>query len=384
MATDHQSQRRSRTALLVTYTMEDPSAVGVFFRALRIAGELGKRGWRCVICNCGPIPDDPKVRHAHCELIRLEFEAPEINFTRALALFRRIAPQVILFGEYPLHFMEPYFAACRALVKPPVLLLDQYYGPASGSLRSGVDRVLLYGLRSMWPDQPEKHAWLKIVPPFIERVAHKADLPVPEKMAGAPWITILGFDTRVLRAGIEILAKLRDFPVAGITLSHSPQLAERMLIDAQIPAHRRLALPLQQDDQLFGLIAASQTVVLANGFMQIVEAVALGCPAVCIHRGIGMDSYTLDPVFQPFVSFEDSWEARVPRVLEWLRNNPFTAEQSEALRRERGGIQMTVDYVEKAVARPRWYSKLQRYAERWRRSLTTAPASRRRNADEAA
>jgi LAS superfamily LD-carboxypeptidase LdcB len=96
----------------------------------------------------------------------------------------------------------------------------------------------------------------------------------------------------------------------GIVLSHSPETADRLLAEAGVPEDRRLTLPLQRDEILFGLIAASRVVVLANGFMQMAEALALGCPAVCVHRGIGMDQHQVDPAFRQLVTFEEDAAAR--------------------------------------------------------------------------
>ncbi|MFI5244765.1 MAG: hypothetical protein ACHQQR_06025, partial [Gemmatimonadales bacterium] len=109
------------TALLVTYTMADPAAVGVFFRALRLMRELHRRGWTCVVFNYGPIPDDPKVEEIrrHSEIIRFESDNAQRDLDLILATYRRIAPRVVLFGEYPLHFMQPLLLAARLLVKPP-------------------------------------------------------------------------------------------------------------------------------------------------------------------------------------------------------------------------------------------------------------------------
>ena len=45
--------------VFATYTMARPSAVGVFFRALRLGFEFERRGWSVSVCNMGPLPDDP-------------------------------------------------------------------------------------------------------------------------------------------------------------------------------------------------------------------------------------------------------------------------------------------------------------------------------------
>jgi len=375
----------SRTALLVTYTMADPAAVGVFFRALRLAKELHRRGWTSVVFNYGPIPDDPKVDDArgHCEIVRFDSDNSHRDVDLILAMYRRIGPRVVLFGEYPLDFMEPLLLAARLLVRPPVLMLDQYYGPDAGTLPWGVDAYLMYGIRSLWPDPPRRRS-VAIVPPFIDVVTPKAELPVPAALAGLPWITIAGFDRRVMCAGIELLARLRDLDVAGVVLSHHPAEAARLMQEAGIRGERAVALPLQQDANLFGLMAASRLVVLANGFMQLAEAVALGCPAICVDRGIGMQGYTLHEVFRPYVSFAESLVQRAERARAWLRESPFTGERLTALRRERGGAGIAADCIERAVARPQWRPRMQRVRARWRRLLNLESPLRAPNADEPA
>jgi hypothetical protein len=363
-----------RTALIVTYTLATPAAaVGVFFRALRLSHELQRRGWGCVICNHGPIPSDPKVDQARqlATIVRFEGIDSESDFRRGLALFRGVRPRVVIFGEYPIPHVEPLYLACQALGTPPLLMLEQYYNAGSAPLPRGVDHMILYGLRSMWPDEPLVHPYLRVVPPFIDRVTPKDELPVPVHLAAKPWVTVLGFDDRVLRAGIEILARLRSEGTLGIVLSHAPETSNRMLAEAGVPPEGRLALPLQQDENLFGFIAASRAVVLANGFMQMAEALALGCPAVCIHRGIGMDGYQLDPAFEPMTTFADDAETRTARVLEWLRETPFTPQQRATLAQERRGVTAAVDAIEQMAANPRLVPRLQRYGAEWRRRWRT-------------
>jgi hypothetical protein len=376
---------KSRTALLVTYTMADPAAVGVFFRALRLARELHRRGWTCVVFNYGPIPDDPKVSESRrtCEIIRFDSDDSQRDLDRILAIYRRIAPRVVLFGEYPLHFMEPLLLGARLLVTPPVLVLDQYYGPDAGAELWGVDTFLVYGVGSLWTDARPPRPSLAIIPPFIDVVTPKVELPVPAALAALPWMTIVGFDPRVVSAGIELIARLRDVDVAAVVLSHDPAEAARLMREAGVPNDRAVALPLQHDAILFGLIAASRVVVLANGFMQLAEAVALGCPAICVHRGIGMEGYTLHEVFRPYVCFEDSPDERVARARAWLRESPFSEECLIRLRRERGGAGATADCVERAAARPRWRPKMQRLRARWRR-LFNLETPRTPTADETA
>jgi hypothetical protein len=356
--------------------MANPSVVGVFFRAIRLSLELTRRGWRCVICNKGSAPADPKVDEARaiCEIVSLDWQKGECDFADALQLFKKFQPDVIVFGEYPFPSMETLFQAARAVTIPPLLLLEQFYGPECINNRFGVDTFLLYGVRSFWPEQPKEGRGFRIVPPFVEKVTPVERLSVAARR-DVPWITVLGFDERVLRDGISILSAL-PVPAIAITVSHSPETADRMMAEAGIRPELRQALTLQEDPDLFGLIAASRAVILANGFMQIIEAIALGCPAVCVHRGVGMDGWSLHEKLRPYVSFEESREDCVARVCRWLESCPLSGSLLAALEKERHGIRLCADAIEDAAARPRRYSRLQRWGNRLR--LRLDPGYRRR------
>src|SRR4051812_24442588 len=98
-------ETRRRTVAFVTYTFGEPVAVGVLFRALRLAFELHRRGWRFVIFNMGPIPDDPKVDRARelgGELRPLAWSDEEEEGRREMAaLLRSARPDLVVFGEEP-------------------------------------------------------------------------------------------------------------------------------------------------------------------------------------------------------------------------------------------------------------------------------------------
>jgi len=61
--------------------------------------------------------------------------------------FRDIDPQVVVFGEYPMPWIEPFPRLPRPRCTP-LLMLEQYYGPDSGILLRGVDYLLMYGVSS--------------------------------------------------------------------------------------------------------------------------------------------------------------------------------------------------------------------------------------------
>jgi hypothetical protein len=351
--------------MTVTYTMANPAVVGVFFRALRLSGELYRRGWSPTICNYGPLPEDPKVTSAAgtVRILSLDHTAPGFGPLEALAVFRQIAPDLVVFGEGPIEAMVPLYKAARMLTAPFVVL-DQYYDSAFVGRRYGVDRLLLYGLQSLWEEPLGEEGSFALVPPFIDEVAPREELPIPDELAQRDWVTVLGFDAGVvLRRGIEMLAGLEAEPVV-VTVSQDPEQAAAWMVEAGLPRERTIALPLQADHCLFGLIAASRAVVLANGFMQIMEALALACPALCIDRGVGMWPWTLNERFRPYVSIGEPVEQQRRRILSWLSSPPFGGRLQEALSHERCGAQVCADHLEELIRRPsgrrRWERRMAR------------------------
>jgi hypothetical protein len=356
----------SRNALFVTYAMSCPRVVGVLFRALRLALELDRRGWRSIILHEGPVPDDPKVRQRPSTVaLHPARPRPGLNDVDSLfTYFDAFAPGLVVFGEGPITATRVLFDAARRL-RAPFVLLDQYYGGAPVDERHDLDLVLLYALGPFWPpDDRRLGRRCLLIPPFIGAVTAVADLPVPAAIGERPWIGILGFDPGVLRAGIALASEVGPEP-AVITVSSRPADAAALMADAGIEPGRAVALGLLSDPDLFGLVRACRTCVLANGFMQIMEALALGCPAVCIDRGVGLPAWQLDDRFKAYASIGEPPDIQRQRLAGWLCASPFSAELSTALAAERDGARVAADGLE-AVA------------DRSRRSLTGWLRARRR------
>jgi len=366
---------RGGKVAFVTYTMAHPFAVGVFFRALRLGFEFHRRGWSFTICNAGPLPDDPKVRLGRelGEIVELPGGDDDGKLRAGRELLRRLDPDLIVFGEGPFPSMEPYYRGARML-GPPFAVLDQFYDPRTLPQRWGVDLLLLYGVASLWEGQGgQDDPGYAVVPPFIEEVTAADRLPVPAPLLGAPWVMVLGFDERVLRGGIELFAAAGEEGAAIVTVSAHPGEAGRLLDRAGIAPGRRATLPLLADPDLFGLFAASRVAIVANGFMQMMEALALGCPAICIDRGIGMESWSLDDVWRPYISLGESPEQQRERLAGWLRHSPFSAAQRAALARERGGAKASVDLLTRVARHPRPRPRLERLGSRLRWLLLGQP-----------
>jgi len=280
----------------------------------------------------------------------------------------------VVFGETPLPGMEPYLEAAR-MGSAPLVLLDQHYNMDFDSRLWGVDLFVLYGLRSFWEGQvdlPGRHA---IIPPFIDEVTPASALAAPPGFEGLPRVTVLGLDERVLRGGVALVGRLEHHRPAVIAVSREPRLAEELMEEAGIGPERRLALPLLRDPDLFGWMATSRVTILANGFMQMMEALALGCPALAIDRGVGMWPGTLDDTFLPYVSNCETPGQQLARLEGWLEGCPFTAAQLEGLRRERAGAGAGADHLERVAARPLLSRRLQRAGSWLRWKLRRRPGA---------
>ena len=123
-------------------------------------------------------------------------------------------------------------------------------------------------------------------------------------------------------------------------------------------------MPLLKDADLFGWIATSRAAVVSNGFMQMMEVLALGCPAICVDRGIGMWSWSLAKELSPYLSLGEKPEQQQERLAGWLRKSPLSDEQQAALKLERHGARVCADLFEAAAQRRALPSRLERWASR--------------------
>lgn len=340
----------SPRALLVTYTFGNPIVSGVFFRAIRLANELSVRGWRSVIFNFGPLVSDPKVESLRSR-IELRNDVETSCVWKALRQFREAEPDVVIFGEAPFAGAMKLLWGAAAMLGKPFILLEQYYDLGTPG-RFDVDLMLLYGLKCF----RELHAnprrrWM-IVSPFIGEVTPEPELPAPPPPGASPRVLILGGEAIVRQEGIQIAAGLSEESPQVVTLSGDPSTVAREMAAAGIPSTHAVALPLQSDATLFGLLQSSAAAIMANGFMQMTEALALGCPAVLIDRGIGMWSNQVDEVFQPYVSFGCEKDEQRETLRRWLRESPFDEALRQRLRAERNGVQECAEQVQRVHENP--------------------------------
>lgn len=342
-----------KRVLFVTYTMSSPTVAGVFLRAVRVASEMARRGWEPVIFNQGPWIADPKVEAAR-ELV--EFRDlhrsgdASTDQKRAHADFADAAPDVVVMGEGPFALNRPYYDAAMRL-GTPFVILDQYYKSWQIPPRPGVDLALHYALATFWDDillEPPN----ELMPPFIEEVAAKASLPVPEHLHARPWVTLVANDAGVVRRGLELLSRVRRDDAVFVIVTRN---AERLQHD--LPRERTILLPQQQDSIVFGLLASSAVTLAANGFMQIMECVALACPIVALQRDCDVGTGTLEVAeqFRPFASVREDTDRQLARLHEWLEESPFSESARTRLQAERHGLAYCVNRIEQVVrsTRPR-------------------------------
>jgi hypothetical protein len=339
--------------VFITYTLWNPIVAGAFIRALRLAVEFHRRGWKPIICNAGPMIDDPKVEQAlgAVEFVALNHAAHAPSQEVARQFFKSMNPQVIVMGEGPFSFSMPFYEGAK-LVDCPFVVLDQFYNNWMKPISEGVDLLLLYGLESFWGEDVKIGPPYRLIPPFIEAVTPKEELPIPSHLKDQRWLTLIAYSDDVLWRGIEVLSSLEDVSAVFIIIvSPSPARAVEMLEEAGVPAHQYVALPSQSDANIYGLMQASCASLVSNGFLQIMDSLALGTPVIALYRGphAGMCALNIDDRFVPFVSFEENEEQQRRRLLKWLEANPIPPPLLEALQSERGGTIRCVDMIEELV-----------------------------------
>ncbi|MDQ5822888.1 MAG: hypothetical protein M3441_01585 [Chloroflexota bacterium] len=344
-----------RRVLFVTYTMSQPLVGGVFFRALRLALEFHRRGYEAVICNSGPELSDPKVQEAQGKVrfVRLLRDAPGFNVLAAYRLFEALDPSTIIFGEMPFELMKVFYQGAK-LVRCPFVLLDQYYSDYLFRSSKDVDLVLLWGLKCPGQtnlDLPNHHY---LMPPMVGEITPKSKLPVPARLHQLPWITIIAYDSTVLERSISLLSGLPRQRVAIVTASRDPVEAARLMSQYGMASKEAAHLELTTDADVHGLMNASRVTLVSNGFLQIIDALALACPVICISRGnAAITATNVAECLRPYVSIDEPAERQRERVLEWLEASPFSPELRSALQSERGSLRKCVDMIER-LDRARW------------------------------
>ena len=357
-----------RVVFFITYTMAKPIVGGSFFRALRLAMEMTRRGWHPIIANWGPVLDDPKVSEANdsVQFVPLDRNQPGLTLQILKQEFSRLNPALVVMGETPFKAMELFYGAAKRLLRPFVVL-DQFYSHELLPPKEGVDLILLYGLKSFWRDDLHLEPPYEIVPPFIERVTPKSDLPVPEELYDRRWITLVAYDDYVCKRGFDLLSRLEDRQTALIAITRNPESCRQIARSRGVDSGRLVTLPLQCDATVFGFMAASAVTLVSNGFLQIMEALALASPIIALERGdgVGMNAFNIAKRFEPYVSFEHSVEEQLSCMTRWLQMSPISPELRARLDLERHGLVICANRIEAVYRDWQTESKWRRTARRW-------------------
>ena len=322
-------------------------------RAARLVHEFSLRGWRCVMCNFGPFLDDPKI-----DAIRGRAVLDELELGTSKALRAHMSgfdPDVVVMGEGPMEAMKPSYEAARDLPRPFVVL-DQFYNNWLLPLRDGVDLCLLYGLRSFWGEELVLGPPYEIVPPFIDEVTPRERLPVPAPLHALPWVTLVAYEPVICERGLETIARASCSDTALIIVSRDPERSARLALAKGIAESNLVSLPLQPDPDIFGLLGASSVALVSNGFLQIMECLAMGTPVITLPRdlGIGMCQLNVAEQFLAYVSLNESSERQAERLAEWVAADPFDPALKERLSTERHGISYSVNRIEELARRYQW------------------------------
>jgi hypothetical protein len=348
-----------RVALFITYTMVHPVVGGAFMRSLRLATEMARRGWDCIICNHGPDLRDPKISAAPSavRIVTLDRDRPGLTSAIVREEFRALKPSVVVMGESPFTVMEIFYEAAKGL-DCPFIVLDQFYYPSLLPACEGVDLILLYALATFWSEDLRLPAPYELTPPFVEAVTRKLELPVPATLP-APWITLVAYDEQVCQNGIELLSLLGGEQPAIIAITSNPEKCLNLARSNGLALDRFVTLPLQSDANVFGFFAASAVSIVSNGFLQIMEVLAMGCPVIALAResGVGMSWLNIGSQFVPYASFKESRCQQLDRMRRWLRASPFPPEIAVRLGAERHGCSYCANRIEQVYRQARASSR---------------------------
>ena len=357
-----------KVVLFVTYTMANPIVGGAFVRAVRLAGEMAKRGWHPVIANWGPLLNDPKVEEVKdkVEFVSLDRDLPGLTRQRLQRQFGGFHSDIVVMGEGPFPRMELFYEAARRQ-DCPFVVLDQFYNHELMPWKKGVDLALLYGLASFWDGELRLEPPYEVVPPFIEAVRPKSELPVPSHLHERPWITLVAYDDYVCEKGLDLLARLDNEDAAIIAISRDPDSCSRLARSRDLEPARLVTLPLQSDANAFGFFGASAVTLVSNGFLQIMEALAMASPVIALERGagVGMTGFNIDKRFVPYVSLEHSLEEQAAHLNDWLRKSPISAELRARLSAERHGLHYCANRIEAVYRHSQTEPKWRRAVRRW-------------------
>jgi hypothetical protein len=364
-----EQQARPLRVLFITYAMYGapwlgPAMIGVLKRCLRLIALLPAQTAEAHWIHSGAVPQsDPLVaqltpslhrHHLRCQqtlsrwssprntkrgsimaklqdnhwlystcLTIAEQGVPLLFMTQELRrLYKKLKPDVLVLGECPLSGLLQKASLIAHEQGIPQVCIDDYLGPAQPDQYQRdapwVDQWFLTGL-------PLETSWGRIsdhvvvAPPLLPAAGAKEDNDNPVD------VLILGYDPRIARLGLQVLARLP----AGTTarLIHAGLPAEQQKKLQQLTRNHTVQwVSLPDEIRLRSLLRSARLVVCKSGFQQIVEALAVGTPVLaCEARGAVPELFLAD-MLRPFVRYvpeqTDNWTDLLSNARRWLTQRP--------------------------------------------------------------
>jgi len=296
--------------VFATYSRRVPIAqIGVLKRVLRLIQRLRTR--RPIhLVNFGHIPpQDPLVKALRGRVVFHEIgPARERNYRNVI---RALKPRLIVQGESPVNGAMFVFYRSAASLRVPQICIENYYGPLMRDHTAlkfrFIHEWILIGIAAAGtPPIPRAH----IVPPCVHAP------PVADNQRRG--VCVLGYDDATLKASLRLLAGLPpDLPVQFFL----PE--DRVAtVRGELGHHEHLSLRSDPGDaELYRAMGSAQVLLCKNGYQQMVEALYLGTPLVCVERDGGLPRDALADEMAPAVQFV-SGPADLPvaatRIQGWL------------------------------------------------------------------
>lgn len=236
-------------------------------------------------------------------------------------LYQRLKPDVLVLGECPLSGLLKKASLVAHELGIPQICIDDYLGPDQPDQyrRSApwVDQWFLTGLplETQWGRQS---AQIVVAPPLLPAVADNESSPVD--------VVILGYDPRIARLGLQLLARLPSGTTAR--LIHAELSAEqRTNLQQLASAHTVEFISLPTETRLRSLLKNAKIVICKSGFQQIVESLAVGTPVLaCEARGAVSELFLTD-LLRPFVHYvptqSNQWADMLAKASYWLTQRPL-------------------------------------------------------------
>jgi hypothetical protein len=164
------------------------------------------------------------------------------------------------------------------------------------------------------------HPWgFHFVPPFIDVDITRAEKSAKKRFGrDKKIVTVLAYDEKVGKTGIEIALKLNRDDIKFVFFSADPKELKGNSESSKLQSIGCIeVLRLPDEEELFGAIAVSNLAIVKNGFMQITECLSLGTPVVSVYHEGCFPGDLLYKEAEKYVIFTEDCN---PECLNWINN----------------------------------------------------------------